>query len=454
MRNLHNLAPSAFGLAIFQVVDTMKPKQLVGLCLVTLTIVVLLVASQVHPFQLYPGLEGLDAGVVGYQIKEPSEAMGYYQTNEQFPDGDLNPRYEWTQYPTVDPYNTRINKHWVQGEWLQTQCDKNILVERQTPTRDTTLEGRKVEYWLDIGEDKRKHIVGTVVPWTFKLAISMHGDYHSIPAFEDGEGVWFGLGTKRWDRAYPDPDNTDVYSNAGFSIPLAVYIEEFEDAPLWHDDENNWKKPERAWIDECVDVTPSLSGRTITLFNDPITPVTLDDVWYQGGMSSSAVSDALAALNSSLSPNPYPDSEFQSHCYFKISFERFAVFQEKDFWGSVTATWFPAIEYRLRVYYLELGEFIYTQEEDEIPPWEPRGWTVIFSPVWYWWEDFFEALNMVNPFRVFGPWAPFVAFLFLLFLIAVGILICVAIFAPHLLARGARSVGRARYEYKAGKAGK
>jgi hypothetical protein len=97
--------------------------------------------------------------------------------------------------------------------------------------------------------------------------------------------------------------------------------------------------------------------------------------------------------------------------------------------------WFPSVIYRLRVYYLELGEFIYTQKEEEIPEWEERGWAKIFTPIGEWWDNFFTALGWWNPFNIFGPYAGFAAFLFTLLIVGFIALIIVAIFFPWVIPR-------------------
>lgn len=429
----------------------MKREHIVAILLILVLIASFGLVSTLSPLGLWPGVEGLDAGVVGYQTKAPSEYAGYYGTNERFPSYDENPQYEWDQWPTVDPYNTLISKSWKTWFALSTHT---LLVERQTPTRDESLTGRKIEYWVPYGNNSRMKVVGTVVPWTFtvQIAIRPGSGVYEWPKFEGGEAVWFGLGTKKWDRAYPDPDNRSILSNAGWSIPLAVYIEKYDPYGFWtEDDKQRTQKPKTEWVTECVQITPDLDGRTITLFSDPETPVTLDDVWYHGGLSSSAISNTLEALNSTVAFDPRPDTRFASHTYFKFTFTMFKPKQERDWLNQVTAVWYPSVIYRLRVYYLELGQFIYVQEEEDLPPWDPRAWGKIFTPYKDWWDSFFGALGILNPFGVFGPWAPFVAFLFTLFIIGIIIFVLILIFFPSLLARGAHGIGQARQAYETGK---
>jgi len=83
------------------------------LCVLVLMLIVSFgVVSTLPPMELWPGVEGLDAGVVSYQTKAPSEYEGDYQTDERFPSCEETPRYEWDQWPAVDPYNTLIPESW------------------------------------------------------------------------------------------------------------------------------------------------------------------------------------------------------------------------------------------------------------------------------------------------------------------------------------------------------
>lgn len=293
-------------------------------------------------------------------------------------------------------------------------------------------------------------VSGYVVPWVFNIQLAlMPGNAWDEGYFCNGEAVWFGLGTKRWDRAYPDPENASVMSMAGWSIPLAVYIEKYDPYGYWtENDKQRKRQPAVEWINECVQLTPNLDGRTITLFRDPANPVTLDDLWYQGNLDSGALSGALSAVNSSVATNPLPDSRFASHAYFKFTFTKFKPKEETDWFGMPIAYWFPSVIFRLRVYYLELGEFIYVQEQGELPEWQGREWYKMFSPFGDWMQAFFSALGWWNPFNVFGPYSGFVAFLFLLGVLAIVIVVLLAIFAPWVLPRIAKTLGSTRREWR------
>jgi hypothetical protein len=266
-------------------------------------------------------------------------------------------------------------------------------------------------------------------------------------AYDQGEAVWFGLGTKAWNRAFQDPENTSAYSNAGWSIPLSCYIEKYSKyGEFWTEkDGQRQKKPATEWVDQCVQITPDYDGRTVQLFTNPETPTVLTDIWYHGDLDTSGVSSALDTVNASVVsiPNPLaPDSRFANNAYFKFTFTKFKVKDELDWLGQLVAVWYPSVYFRLRVYYLELGEFTYVQKGEDLPEWDARGWLRIFAPYGDWAEAFFNALGMLNPFSVFGPYAGLVAFLFILAIVIVVVLALVAVFAPWAFRRLTKATGQ------------
>jgi hypothetical protein len=100
-----------------------------------------------------------------------------------------------------------------------------------------------------------------------------------------------------------------------------------------------------------------------------------------------------------------------------------------------------AVMYTLRVDVLQTHEF--TLKTAMKPP-EPTWPTDYFS----WAESFWVALfNGLNPFSIFGPYAPFVAFLCLVGVALVVIFCLLAVFAPWALVRIVRGVGTARREW-------
>ena len=386
----------------------------------------------------WPGAEGLDSGVRGYQFgaNEPGEYIhSYFGTEQAFPTNG-NPYYQWTQQP-VDIYNTGIKK--VKTLLGMVTSHMTITAERQTPTRDELSAGRKIEYYVPYGNGSSLKIVGTVVPWVFNIQLyivpgaSAKNDW---PEFMDGEAFWFGLGTKKWDRAYSDPDNIWKSSFAGYSVPLCVYIESFSQNPWKKDDQVTQQTPKQEWVTESCQLSPSESGRTVTLYSSPTGTGTLDDLWYQGGLDTQGINNALNAINSSIAPDPNPDSRFSNHCYFRVTMNMFKPYVETDFWGN-KAYWYPSVYFRLRCYFLELGEFIYTQSESDLPWWDVRSWGKVFGPFTELWAGILAGLN---PFAIFGPWGGFVAFLFTLGIIAIVIVVLLAIFAPGVLARGSKGL--------------
>jgi hypothetical protein len=103
-----------------------------------------------------------------------------------------------------------------------------------------------------------------------------------------------------------------------------------------------------------------------------------------------------------------------------------------------------AVMYTLRVDVLQTHEFTL---QTAIKPPEPTWPTDYFS----WAVSFWQALlGGLNPFAVFGAWGPLVAFLCLLAFWAIGIIVCLAIFAPTVLTSLFGAIGKSKRAYKEG----
>ena len=412
-------------------------KTTLKICIVVLLVIciLLLVVGSGFKLSLMTGSEGLQVGVWGFQPK--ADALGAYSINQTLPSP-----FVWAQQP-VDPYNTLI-RHVGSGDTAGT-----LLVERQQPYPESGLASREITYYVKVSETETqtvwKKVVGIIQPWTFILQISLRpvaGEYYAWR----NHAVWLGMGTVKWDRAYSDPDDPSKSSDAGWSIPLSAYIEEYNPYGDWTEDDGTTKKtPPPEWVAECCVITPDFNGRTVTLYSDPNSAVSLDDVWYTG-MNGQPY---FKTLNSTLTSELYPDTKFQNHVYFRITFTDFRPYMEYNF-GMLQAVWYPSVYYRIRVYYLSLGEFTYITEKGELPEWENRTWTKVFMPAYYLIDEICRDLNLLNPFSVFGPYAGFVAFLFLLFIVFIIIIAVLAIFFPGVLARLTGGLGKAKRSFKGG----
>lgn len=106
------------------------------------------------------------------------------------------------------------------------------------------------------------------------------------------------------------------------------------------------------------------------------------------------------------------------------------------------------IMYKLRIDVLTSHGFVLHTAHDPPDPTPPFDF---FSYTEDWWASVFEALGLMNPFAVFGPLAPMVAFIFTLLIIGVIFLIFLAIFFPFLFRRLFRSAGEAQHSYRRGR---
>jgi len=412
-------------------------KTTVKVAMVLLFLIIIIVAFMPGTrLSIMPGPEGLQVGVWGFQ--PDSTVLGAYSTNQTLPIP-----FAWGQQP-VDPYNALILRNPQPGEYAPDYRGV-MLVERQQPYPETGSASRQITYYVKVSENQThitwQKVVGIVVPWTFTLQISLRPQADSYYAWRN-HAVWLAMGTIKWNRAYSDPDDPSKSSDAGWSIPLSVYIENYDPTGGgWVNQDGTQKKvPPPDWISQVCVLTPDFSGRTITLYDNPNQMVTLDDLWYKG-------MDGLpyfATLNESVAPSLYPDTRFKNAVYFRFTFTDFRPYMVYNL-GQLTEVWYPSVSYRIRVYYLELGEFTYIQQKEEIPQWEQRGWTQIFMPAYYFIDSIFKALNILNPFAVFGPFAGLVAFIFLLVIAFIIGIILLAIFFPGAFARLTGALTKAKH---------
>jgi len=132
-------------------------------------------------------------------------------------------------------------------------------------------------------------------------------------------------------------------------------------------------------------------------------------------------------------PNVTPDVRIESSVVMYLPVEMLAgTYVTTDFLGScVDLTVCDVyIMYTIRVDVLTTHGFILQTAHNPPGPKPPEDYFEVFYGFW---DEFFKALGLANPFRMFGPWASFVAFLFTLLIAGIIILVLIAIFAPELL---------------------
>jgi hypothetical protein len=147
-------------------------------------------------------------------------------------------------------------------------------------------------------------------------------------------------------------------------------------------------------------------------------------------------------------PSISPDPRIKSTVVQYLPIEMFpGAYLTRDMLGGVNGL-YPcdvAVMYTLRVDVLQQHKFTL---ETAIKPPAPTWPSDYFSWALSFWDSVFQSLGLLNPFAIFGSWAPFVAFLFTLFIVGIIVIVLLAIFAPWVLPRIARSLGQTKAEWK------
>jgi len=152
-------------------------------------------------------------------------------------------------------------------------------------------------------------------------------------------------------------------------------------------------------------IEPSYVGRFITLYSEPSgLGTTIDDLGVSAGSD----------VNATLAGDPSPDTRITGEAFAKWRLADFGITTKRDALNTIIEQKFPAVNYKLKVYFLSIGKWTFTKEEKE--NWDDReadrrlyGWFA----TWVWMCDsLFTGLGMLNPFRNFGSWGGLAAFLF------------------------------------------
>ena len=334
-------------------------KVLIGALTITVIFIILLSDLQARRYSILPPEEGLTCGVYGWQdglagtlysAKNPPEPP-----SEKFSEG-----WELVDY---DPHNfvfgywhdywQKVGYHY----WART----DVRVEVSQPWHEKLQD---IEYYLQTGPDEYVLVKGEV--WVYHVdldfsIVSKPKPDAGIWVFQDIP-VWIAFETVVWDRAVRDP-NLGVWGKA-WGAPLSVYIEGYKVA--------------EGSGDHAV-IEPSYVGRFITLYSEPSgLGTTIDDLGVSAGSD----------VNATLAGDPSPDTRITGEAFAKWRLADFGITTKRDALNTIIEQKFPAVNYKLKVYFLSIGKWTFTKEEKE--NWDDReadrrlyGWFA----TWVWMCD-------------------------------------------------------------------
>jgi hypothetical protein len=391
--------------------------------------------------QVFAFTEGPDAGMEAFQYNSLDISSVLYCRNQTYtgPYDHSHPKYQFLQPWDEHVSTVAVTQYGALGEIVPIYSEyTGNLKARIRLDPDTSIASQSVSYDVLVntnGTPTIQRVLGTVKAYKLRLEIYIEANNNPAVSFEGRSessvvpdlqhiSFWFDIGTQLWDNCL-DPVTGKVSSNA-WNIPLSLFlaqINDFTGGPNGNPDGlQPWTQkkatsqpfyPTAQMVSDCVQLsTPSTPGDVMTLYRSPKTQELLSDKWTSvKDYSQVNVNSILYSSPNNLSPL----KEFQNDWWFRVSLDNFRPNLEKNWMNQVEATDFPSIGFVCRLWYLQLGTFIYEQSEADKPAWTWHGWEQVFGPAHYFWGGVFQALGMLNPFNIFGPFQGLVETLFLIF---------------------------------------
>jgi hypothetical protein len=355
--------------------------------------------------QMLPGAEGTKVGV--YSVQNPKTMMNYVVGRDTDPLASVMP---------TDPYNVFYDPDDAKLGY------PNFMIECSKMWSESEYK-EPINYWVKKG-DQYVHVAGECHVIYFNLVFRAAPDADAYlptwPIRSDNtefETLWtrgtmtFLTGLAIWNLAYPDPLISNKTGRV-WGTPLSSYVISGEKA---------------SGSSSFIYLVPvAESGRQVTLFSSPQNGSIVDII---GNQEPSNLNSTLYANWGSDSP----DSRLKSgQGYFKFTPTNFGV-EWGESWTPGRYVWWneAKIQYNIKMYYLVVGQFIYTQSEYE--KWVLGAAESHYQPSF--WEAWANSLDkwitgtLMNPLTYL--WIGIGAF----FIIMVAVIV-VAVRAPKALERG------------------
>jgi hypothetical protein len=395
--------------------------------------------------------EGPDAGMEAFQYNSLQLSSVLYCRNQTYNGvyDNSHPKYSFIQ-----PWDEHVSQVQVTQKaspsgygYDYTDYVGNVIARiRLDP--DSSVASQSISYDVlvtDANGSKTVHrVTGQVKAYKLMLEIYIQANNNPAASFSgqtfsstvpvlQNVAFWFDVGTQTWDNCI-DPATGQI-SDSAWNIPLSLYLSQINDFTGGQgqnpDDLQAWTQrkgtdqpyyPTRDQVLQCVQLaSPTNAGDVWTLYRSPNVQQPLVDKWTQiPDYRSVNMNNTLFTGTNNLSPI----TNFQNDWWFRVSLAMFRPNIEKNWMNQVEATDFPSIGFVGRLWYLQLGSFVYEQSDADKPAWTWNGWQQILGPAHYFWGGVFDALGMLNPFRIFGPFQGLIETLFLIF--CLGFLIWVA----------------------------
>jgi hypothetical protein len=314
----------------------MKLKKPFGLILL---LVLVIVFGSFQSLSLLPGAEGTKVGV--YSVQNPNSMINYVVGRDTDPEASAMPS---------DPYNVFYDPDSAKLGY------PNFLITCSKMWSENEYK-EPINYWVQKGSEW-VHVAGEVHVLYFNLVFRAAPDADAYwPSWPVRQGntefetkwnkgtVWLLTGITVWNLAYPDPQVSQK-SGRVWGAPLSSYVISGEIAP--------------GSSSEIYLIPEAQSGRQIALFSDTSGGSIVDII---GNHEPSNLNSTLYANWGSDSP----DTRLRSgQGYFAFTPTNFGVDWGESWTPGRVVNWAEAkIQYNIKISYLIIGQFIYTQEEYE-----------------------------------------------------------------------------------------
>jgi hypothetical protein len=284
---------------------------------------------------ILPAEEGLSMGVYGFQTDTYGTVYNYAN----------QPPSPWA-ITNPDPHNYVItHTDTFPTSLISSATEPTILKIEFGQAYRSSNPFQSVSYVVKMPDGKYANVKGDI--WVYSIDISLSVAPPTGGYVFRGTNLWMQFATTVWNKVISDP--TTGQQGQVWGAPISCYVESYTDT--W-----NGAVPASAYIHNSVD--PSNVGRFVTLYSGAAAYGTIGDLGISGGSSA----------NSTLfqGSSPYaPDSRMQTTGYFNFILNDFGVGKEWGFLRDMINRYFPAVNYKLKVYYLQVGSFVYTKDQAE-----------------------------------------------------------------------------------------
>jgi hypothetical protein len=311
-------------------------------------LVVVFSMKRLGSLSILPAEEGLSMGAYGFQ----TDTYGTVYTWSNLPPSPwaiTNPDPHNYVITHTDTFPTSI---------ITSATEATILKVEFGQAYRNTNPYQSINYVVKTADDNYANVKGDI--WVYSVDVTISVVPPTGAYVFKGTNLWMQFATTVWNKVISDPVTGQQGSVWG--APISCYVESY--TKTW-----SGATPPPAYVHDSID--PSYQGRFVTLYSGSAAYGTIGDLGISSGGSAN---DTLSQGES-----PYsPDSRMQSIGYFNFILNDFGVGVSYTWYGNLDNRYFPAVNYKLKIYYLQVGSFVYTKNQAEY--WGLLSGTTVHQP--------------------------------------------------------------------------